>query len=165
MSDNGVILADIIATELELESDRVALYGNDLTPPKDKGLFIVISKRPQVKIIGSKSKLDVKTNEEVKSLSLQEKFDIEITSVNTDALLRAPEVVMSFNSIYSIRQQEDNCIQIMRSGNLIDLTGIDGGSTLYRFRQSCTINSVITKRTSTNLIITKFPNPEDKEEA
>ena len=146
MADNDLILADIIATDMSLDADRVVVYDQNFIPPKDQNIYVIIALQ-STRIIGSVNKFDPDTDKEIKSISLAETYNIEITSKNRDAFSRFHEVVMALTSDYSEQQQELNQIKIFRTGQILDLSFIEASSSLHRYRIPVIINSVKIKET------------------
>ena len=146
MADNDLILADIIATDMSLDADRVVVYDQNFIPPKDQNIYVIIALQ-STRIIGNVNKFDPDTDKEIKSTSLAETYNIEITSKNRDAQTRYHEVVMALTSDYSEQQQELNQIKIFRTGQILDLSFIEASSSLHRYRIPVIINSVKIKET------------------
>ena len=146
MADVDLILADIIATDMSLDADRVVVYDQNFIPPKDQNIYVIIALQTP-RIIGSVNKFDPATNKEIKSTSLSETYNIEITSKNRDAQTRYHEVIMALTSDYSEQQQELNQIKIFRTGQILDLSFIEASSSLHRYRIPVIINSVKIKET------------------
>lgn len=144
----GKFLADIIQTELSIPQGRVVLYNQNFKPPKDDDIFVVIALQTP-KIISSSNRFEPAdaeaeppTNDrEVKSVAKSETWIIEITSKNTDAMEQLPAVIASLTSNYSEQLQESNSIRIFRTATIQDLSFIEGGSSLHRYRIPVIINS------------------------
>lgn len=162
MDEPATLLCDIIQEEMELENSRVKQYNQEYSAPTDDGLYIVISRGP-TKIISLGIDFDYDNDTEIKSVTQAERYDIEITSKDETANTRLHEVYMSLISSYSRLQQEINQVRIQRNGDAIDLSVVDGGSSLFRYRLPVTIFNVIHKETSISMI-DKFPSVEDEVE-
>lgn len=142
-----LLVADIITNELQINASRVVVYGGNYKAPKDGNLYVIISTRNS-RVLGNTNKFDDNTLEEVKSTNIFANLEIELTSKNRDAYERKEEVIMALTSTYSIQQQEKNNFKIFRNGDILDLTFIEGTSSLYRFVIPITINYLKIKRTS-----------------
>jgi len=149
MKEPDIVLADIIQSRLGLDDDRVVIYDQDFKAPKDKLIYIVISTGTD-KIISNINKFDESANEQVQTITMNTTFNVEITSKNEDAKTRRFEVLMAINSNEAIRESEDNNIRIFRTKTIQDLSFIEGGSSLHRFRIPVIISHMIIKRSSTN---------------
>lgn len=136
-----IILCDIITTELSLSADRVVVYDQNFKAPKDDDIYIVVSEGP-TRIIGNTNRFDHANDKEIKCVAISTTYNIEITSRNTDAKYRAPEVVSALGSVYCQQQQETNEIRIFRTNQITDLSFIEGRSALHRFQIPVIINSV-----------------------
>lgn len=158
VTEPDVALADIIATELEIDPSRVVVYDQNFKAPKDQDIYVIVAKGP-ARVIGSRNHLDPDTDEEVKSVVLNETYNVEITSKNRDALERHPEIIMALTSTYSIQKQEEGNFRISRTRDVLDLSFIEGASALHRYRIPVIIDRVTTKRTSVTPI-TAFQTPE-----
>lgn len=163
----GKFLADVIQTELSIPAGRTVLYNQNFKPPKDDDLFVVIALQPGVKIISSSNRFapaetgpPVKNDREVKSVAKAETWIIEMTSKNTDALTKLPEAIAALTSNYSQRKQEDENIRIFRTAQIQDLSFVEGGSSLHRYRIPVIIYSteVIEKDITT---FDKFQTPQE----
>lgn len=162
-----IILADILTEELSLDPTRVVVYDQNFIAPKDDLIYIIIALQTP-RVIGSNNRFEPADPEavpptedrEVKNISLSETYNIEITSKNRDALLRYPEVVTALTSTYSQQKQEENQIAIFRTAQVMDLSFIEGGSSLHRYRIPVIINSTrIIEKVITP--IDKFQSPEE----
>ena len=140
MADPDLILADIIATEMSLDADRVVVYDQNFKPPKDEDIYITIALQSS-RIIGSNNRFNPDTDEEEQYISISETYNIEMTSKNRDALTRRFAPNMAIKSTYSQQKQEENQIRIFRTNQNIDLSIIEGTSSLHRYRIPVIINS------------------------
>jgi hypothetical protein len=145
--EKDLIIADIITQELQINKERVVVYSQNFCPPKDDNLYVIISTRIG-KPLSSSNKFDKDTNEEVKSVSSFNDYDIEITSRNREAIERKEEIIMAITSTYSIQKQDENSFRLFRAGNIIDLTFIEASSSLNRFRIPVRCTDLKTKRTT-----------------
>lgn len=153
-----LILCDIIVNEMALDASRVVVYDQNFDAPDDDNIFVVIATK-RSRIVGNTNRFDPGTNAEIKSVVLFDYLDVEITSKNRDALDRKEEILMAIDSDYSIRQQEDNNIEIFRTKEIIDISFIDGTSALHRFRIPVIIANMKQKSTGIDPI-DKFREPE-----
>lgn len=152
------ILRNIIVNSLNIADDRVALYSQSYRPPIDQDIYIVISTR-STKVVGVSKEFDSENDLESQSISMYTNLDIDITSKNRTAMERKEEVVMALTSYYSLQKQEEHQIKIFRNEQIQDLSFVEGGSNLHRYRISCTISSLKTKSTSID-IYDKFPSQD-----
>lgn len=153
-----LILAGIIVNELGINPARVVVYNQNWEPPADDDLYIILS-TGQFTPLGVTNRYDPDTDEEVKSVTGYTEIAVELTSKSREALEKKEYVLMALVSGYSVRQQEDNQIKIFRSGDILDLSFIEGSSALHRFRIPVRISSVKTVRTAIEPI-DKFREPE-----
>ena len=138
--ESDLILADIIATEMSLSSARVVVYDQNFIPPKDQDIYITIAFQSG-RIIGNNNRFNPDTEEEEQYISVSETYNLEMTSKNRDALTRRYEPNMAIGSTYSQQKQEENQVRIFRTNQNIDLSFIEGGSSLHRYRIPVIINS------------------------
>lgn len=136
-----IILCDIITNELSLDPTRVVVYNQNWKSPEDSEIYIVVSEG-STRIIGNTNRFDHVNDKEIKCVSISTTYNIEITSRNTDAKYRAPEVVSALGSVYCQQQQETNEIRIFRTNQITDLSFIEGRSALHRYQIPVIINSV-----------------------
>ena len=140
MADPDKILCDIIATEMSLDTDRVVVYDQNFKPPKDNNIYITIALQSS-RIIGNNNRFNPVTNEEEQYVSVSETYNVEITSKNRDAMTRRLAPNMAIKSTYSQQQQELNQVRIFRTNTNLDLSFIEGASSLHRYRIPVIINS------------------------
>lgn len=155
-----VILADIIATDMAIDADRVVVYDQNWKSPKDQDIYITIALSSPVRIIGANNNFDPDTDSEIKTVSKSEPYNIEITSKNRDAQDRWPEIIMALGSTYAVQKMEENNIRIFpQSRNVMDLSLIEASSSLHRYRIPVIVNSV-TRKVTAITPIESFPVPE-----
>ena len=141
MNNPSIILCDIISTEMEIDPSRVVISNQNWKSPKDDDLYVVVSESTS-KVIGSNIRFDSDNDKEIKTLSISATYNVEITSKNTDAKTRKEEIVAALTSGYSQTQQEDNQIRIFRTSQILNLSFIDGRSSLNRYQIPVVINYV-----------------------
>lgn len=147
--DVDILICDIITNGLDIEEDRVVVYSENWDPPKDAGIYIVVSTR-RGKPISNVRKYDDDTNEEVQTVVTYDFIDIDITSKDRTALDRKEEVLMALNSTYSEQVQNENNIKIFKLGEIMDLSFIEAASALKRYRIPCIVSNIKEKRTVIN---------------
>ena len=140
MADPDKILCDIIATEMSLSPARVVVYDQNFIPPKDQDIYIIVALQSS-RIIGNNNRFNPDTEEEEQYISISETYNVEITSKNRDAMTRRFAVNLAIKSTYSQQQQETNQVRIFRSNTNLDLSFIEGGASLHRYRIPVIINS------------------------
>jgi len=155
-----IILCDILAHEMGLDASRVVVYDQNFKPPKDDDIYIIIS-FSYSHIIASTNRYNALTGQEKKSVSKADSFNVEIASKNTDAKYRKEEIIMALTSTYSEQKQEENQIKISRNSRILDLSYIDGGSSLHRYRIPVIINSMSTKNDIVEYF-DKYRTPEEE---
>lgn len=153
-----IILCDIISNDMGISADRVVVSNQNWKPPKDDGIYIIVSEG-QSRIIGNTNRFDPDSDEEIKKVSKSTTYNVEITSKNTDAKYRKEEILMAIGSNYSEQKQEENQIRIFRTSQILDLSFIEGGSSLHRYQIPIIINSVIIKDRVTDYF-DKFQTPQ-----
>ena len=153
-----LILCDIIQTEMQVPANRIVVYSENYKAPNDQDIYIIVRKNPS-RVIGSNRVFDFNTDEEIKSVILNETYDVEISSKNRTAQERYYEVIMALTSVYSQQQQEEHNIRIFRTMDVQDLTLIEGASSLRRYLIPVIIDRVEIKRTAITPY-TAFPQTE-----
>jgi hypothetical protein len=152
-----IILCDILSIDMGLDAERVVVYNQNFKAPKDDDIYIVVSQGP-MRPIGNNNRFDFENDKEIKKVSIFTTYNIEITSKNTDAKYRAPEVLAAIGSTYSEQKQELNHIRIFRTAQILDLSFIEGRSALHRYQIPVIINSVQIYEKSIS-IYDKFQEP------
>lgn len=156
--DIDVTIADIITQELGISASRVVVYGQNFQSPKDEGLYIVILTKNDHPV-GSTNRFDEDTLEEVKSVSMFVDIEIELTSKDRTAYEIKEEVIMALTSTYSVQKQEELKFKLFR-GDILDLTFIEGSSSLYRFLVKVRASYLKVKRTELTSYIEHYREPE-----
>ena len=136
-----IVLCDAITEEMDLDDSRVVVYNQNYEPPKDHGIYITVSLQSR-KIISSVNKFvpaDAEAepptmDREVKTVSMASTYAVEVTSKDESALERNHEVIMALTSDYAQRAMESNNMRIFRTGQIMDLSFIEGSSSLHRYR-------------------------------
>lgn len=150
MIEPDKVICTILAEEMQIPADRVVVYDQNFKAPNDSDIYIIVSGPMTTKIIASTNKFipadpeaEPPTNDhERKSVTTQEVYNVEITSKNTDAKLRRYEINSAMSSTFSIQKQEENQMSIFRASQNMDLSFIEGGSSLHRYRIPVIINSM-----------------------
>lgn len=158
MVEPDLVVAEIIAEFTGLDADRVVLTNQKFSKPTDKGAFVTVDLGP-AQIIGVNQDFDPDTDTQISSAALQAQCNIEVTSYDETAKRLRHEIVMSFTSAAGQRKQEDNQIRIFRTSEILDLSGVDGAKSLYRYQIPVRINYVEIKETVIEPI-DKFPTTE-----
>ena len=153
-----IILADIIQTGLALPPGRVVIYDSNFVAPSDPEIYVIIRKNP-ARVISVSRSFDPDTDEDVQSITLNETYDVEISSQNRTAQERFWEIILALTSTYSLQQQEINNIRIYRTRDIQDLSLIEGASALRRYLIPVIIDRVETKRTAI-VPFESYPEPE-----
>ena len=143
-----IILADIITTELGIDPTRVVVSEDNYQAPTDDNLYIIIAPGNS-KIIGSKKKFNPDTNKEIKSVVVSQQYNVELVSKNREALNSKEEVIMAITSDYATRQAELNNFQLYRNGDMLNLSSVEGSSSLRRWRIPLIMTYLIEKRETT----------------
>ncbi len=133
----ALALCDILQNELSLETGRIVLYDQNYKAPNDSGLYIVVGLLSLRVLSSSNSYTSGPTEDEAtdqQAVSAAGTFYIEFTSRNDAALERQGEVIASMNSFYSSQKQESLHIRISRNPQVLDLSFVEGPSSLHRFR-------------------------------
>lgn len=143
------VICTILAEEMQIDPTRVVVYDQNFKPPTDDLIYIIVSGPMNTKIIGSTNKFapsevgpPAKNDRGIKRVTTSETYNVEITSKNTDAKLRRFEVNSAMVSTFSVQKQEENQMSIFRASQNIDLSFIEGGSSLHRYRIPVIINSM-----------------------
>ena len=161
-TDPDLILADIVQHELGLDNNHIWVYDENVEAPKDKGIYLVVI-TGVAKRVGTVNYFDSTTNEEVKSVSIMQEYAVEITSKDRTALQRKEEVDMAFISTYAVQQMELQQVQILRTGDVLDLSFIEASKALKRYRVPCVMFYVKVKRTAVPYFNQFLPTEQEVE--
>lgn len=134
------LLAEIIQSELQLDSDHIYFWNQKLNEPKDAGLYVVLSvssSRPLGNV--NRHTANGASLNSTQFLNVIDTVEIDIISRSAAARDQRNDVLLALNSDYSQNQQSGNGFSIARlpgGGRFINLSGIDGALIPYRFRLS-----------------------------
>lgn len=162
------VLADIITNELEIDPSRVVLYDQNFKAPKDQDLYVTIATGP-TQIIGGNQKFEPADPEadpptvdrEVKTVVKATTYNVEMSSKNEDAKYRNHEIIMAITSNDAQQKMEENNIAIFRTGQILDLSLIEGTSALHRFRIPVIIHSIERKEKAIE-VYDSFQAPQEE---
>lgn len=151
------LFCDVIATEMDLDSERVFFWDQKKNLPTNFDLFIAVSAlnpRP----FGNSAKFDAGTNDLVQSVNMQTTLGVDVVSAGTQAFLRKEEVILALRGQYSQKQQELNSFRIFPiSSGFVNLSEIQGARIPYRYNISVNIQYQVTKRAAVEYFSTFDP--------
>ena len=138
------LLCDIIASELELDSDQVFIWNQKFPVLKDQRMYVVVgvvSSRPFTNSAKFNSDGTV-----TQSATFRTMLSLDIMSKSTLAVDRKEEVVMALASVYAEQQQELNAFSIGKlPTNLVPLSEGEGAAIPYRFNFSVSLQYSVRK--------------------
>ena len=140
------ILREIIVEGLAIDGNRVMIWNNKSSIPKDEYLFISLEQaasKPFSNISKEEDRMD--GYYEVQTLTTLENYNIDILSRNLEALQRKEEVIMALRSNYSQSKQVANGMMISKIASLIDISGVEASARLFRFQCVVTLQASYTK--------------------
>jgi len=127
------IICNIIQNELGLSDGRIVVKDQNFEPPKDSGLYVIVSFRNS-KVASSTNEYNPVDDTEIKRTVMYHSIDIDITSKNRDAITRKEEVVMSLTSYYAENLMSQEQCKIFRHSPLLDLSFVENSRALNRYR-------------------------------
>ena len=107
------VIADILASEMAIDTGYLLLNAEEWNIPKDDKLLIALSYLGPFKIIGSTNEMDAAL-QEVQTVTAQATVQIDMLSFGESARSRITEVPMALSSQFSQRLQETYQCQIAR---------------------------------------------------
>jgi hypothetical protein len=138
---------------MSLPAGRVVLKNEGFDAPKDSGIYVLVEYDGAVgNVIGVNSHKDYTADTEKMSSVAHERFAIEVISRGRDATDRHKEVLFALRSIAAIRAMEDNNTSIWRSGEVLDLSAIEGSGALRRYRIPVIMSNIESKTTAATMI-------------
>lgn len=147
------LCADIIQKEMNLPPGRMWYYNQQISQPKDRGIFISL-KQNRLKPFANRSSLKKNSNNQIftaQSINFHSVLEIDVISQSTEALMRKEEIILALNSDYSKSQQEKNGFYVAPiSTDFINLSAIDGGLIPYRFQISFVLQYSVDKQVENN---------------
>lgn len=154
------LLCDVIKSELNLASDQVYIYNQKFAIPPDNRLYIAV----EVGTVKPFSNV-IRPAENGAGLDAEQyanfvsSHDINIMSSSDEALNRKEEVLMSFVSHYSQRQQAANSFHIAPlSSQFNNLSDLEGELIPYRFNISINL-SYMTRKVQSTEFFENFNEP------
>ena len=133
------IICDIIKNYMNLCEDRIWIYNQRRKIPPTEGLFIVVGLISTVNF-GNNNRYSPIVGGYSQEISqfMQETLSIDMFSYSTEAIERMPELIGSFNSIYSEQVQEKIGMKIGVVPTAINDTSFLESSAIL-FRQTITL--------------------------
>jgi len=141
------IITDIIEHEFSVPTGRIVVNNQGYKPEKDFDPWYVISYQSN-KIVGNSNVLDPDADEQVQKTTFFTKLKIEVRGKSREVITNAFLIPAALNSDYAIQKMEENNIRIFRAGEALDLSEVDGASSLHRWRIPVTITHMVIKRSS-----------------
>lgn len=155
----GQLLAKLIQDYMGLPAGRVVLKNEGFDAPKDSGLYVLVEYDGALGLVGVNSTKNYTDDTEKMSSTAHERFAIEVVSRGPDATNRHKEVLFALRTVTAIRAMEDNNTSIWRSGEVLDLSAIEGSGALRRYRIPFIMSNIESKTTGAAMI-NKFPAVE-----
>jgi len=129
------IIANVIANQLALDSDRVLVRDQSFKLKPDDGLYVIVG------MVGEQALSVVNSTEtgttyikEIQQVVTQEMVQIDILSRSNEAILRRWEIFAALSSVYCQQKQEENAFKIFKiPSSFINTSGTEGGSNLNKF--------------------------------
>jgi hypothetical protein len=163
-----IILANIIQTQMSLNSNQVHIYNQNFNIQKKleslvnpKSIIIILEFQNSQPYANTNIITPNNTGmqEEINML-MQETYAINILSENSDARIRKEEIIMSLNSTYSQQQQEMNSFKLATISNSFSNTSLaEGGSMLNRFTININLIAWYNKINQNIAYYNQFNNP------
>jgi len=116
----------------------------------------------ETRIVAGNVYFDADTNKEIKEVLCSGAFNIEIVSRGRDAMTRKEEIVSSLKSSYALDTMEKEQCRITRTGQILDLSAVEGASALKRYRIPVNMMYKKTYEKSVSIFET-FPREEETE--
>lgn len=154
----GQLLATLIQNYMGLSVGRVVLKNEGFDAPKDSGIYVLVEYDGAASMVGVNSLKDYTANTEKMSSTTHERFAIEVVSRGPDATNRHKEALFALQTTTAIRAMEDNNTSIWRSGEVLDLSAIEGSGALRRYRIPVIMSNIESKTTAAAMI-DKFTAP------
>lgn len=133
-------IADILSTELEINSSRVFLMNSLRELPKDEGVFIVLQEATFPPFgLKKEYKMVSGVYTEVQSYMTKQRITISLLSKNTDARLQKFDINMALNSTYSQQVQEQYGFHISSVNPVSNRSFLEETSRLYRYDTEATV--------------------------
>lgn len=153
-----LILCNIIQEFTGIAASRIVVYNQNYDPPTDPGIYIVVS-FSESNIIANGYTFEAATNQYVYKTVTAGQYEIEITSKNRDALTRKEEIIQALQSYQAQQYEQLYNVSIYRPNSILDLSFIEGASSLHRYQMRGIIHSVKTI-TKTVGVYDKFRDQE-----
>ena len=128
------IICQIVQNYMNLTSDQIYIYNQRKKIPPSEGLFVVVGLMSSVPF-GNNTKFagDGTTYKQEISQMMQETISINMFSYDSSAVERMPELIGSFQSIYSRQIQEEIGFSIgVIPSNISDTSFLEASAILFR---------------------------------
>lgn len=132
-------IRDIIKEEMVLDDNQIWLRNQNKVIPDDDGLYIIVGIVNSQPFSNITEFVPVTVNsvdllQENQRVTIKEDIQIDVVSADIQAAQRAWEVIAAINSLYSKQIQDANSFKIFKQPtHFVDLSGIEGGSTVNRY--------------------------------
>lgn len=133
MMEADKIICNIIQNELNLDASRIVVKDQNYEPPKDSGLYVIVSFRNS-RVASNSNEFDSTGENEIKRTVMYHSIDIDITSKNRHAITRKEEVVMALTSYFAEDLMSVEQCKIWRHSPLLDLSFVENSRALNRYR-------------------------------
>lgn len=122
-----------------LNADQIWLRNQNKVIPDDDKLYIIVGIVSSVPFSNITEVVPVTVNsipllQENQRTTIKEDIQIDVVSADIQAAQRAWEVIAACHSLYAQQIQDANSFKIFRNPtHFVDLSGIEGGSTVNRY--------------------------------
>lgn len=151
------VLADILANQLDLGADALALAYEKNLIPKSAGLYASLDYVGPRKCLSNVNEVDPDTGDEVQSASFSQLVQIDLMSYDASARRRVEEAVMALNSIYARQLMEFYGLSISPNVRFVDASSLEPTKRLNRFVGTVTMFTVHRKVVAAPPLFTSFP--------
>lgn len=133
------LICDIIQDAMSLNDDQIWIYNQRRSIPQDKRLYIVVGLISS-RSYGNNGKFNSSTMKIDVGVWMQELISIDLFSYTMEAQERVHEVIGSFQTTYSIQQQELYGLQIASIPlHITDTSASEGPTMLNRLSMSLNV--------------------------
>lgn len=128
-------MRNILIEEMGIASNSIWIRDQNVTLPKDDGLFIVLGMvdSKTTSVTNTPFEEDGVLKEKI-TVIMRENIQIDLFSRNTDALTRRWEIQAAFKSVYSTQVQEANKFKIFSlASSFVNSSATEGAEIINKF--------------------------------
>lgn len=145
--DPDKIIATIVVNETNIPATLIAVENQDFKAPKDKVPYATVAYKSDTGI-GSGSKFDPNNNEENIHFARSAQILLEIKGFTRDVITEKNNFLLGLRSQATSQLQETENVRVFPNPEVVNLSAVEGSSSLHRWQITVTIAYIVRKTKS-----------------